>query len=48
MLIAILVFSVLTTIFTMACAGHLSNLEKLTKSLVEAKLAELKMFNGDK
>lgn len=46
MLTAILVMVVLNALFSMACAGHLSNIEKLTKSLVDAQLAELNLFNG--
>lgn len=46
MLVALLVFSVLTTIFSMAAVGHLSNIENLTKAMADSRLAELKMFNG--
>lgn len=46
MLTAILVLLVFHTLFSMALVGHISNIEKLLKSLTEAKLAELKMFNG--
>ena len=46
MLTAIMVIVVLNTLFSMACAGHLSNIEKLTKAMVEAKVAELNMWHG--
>lgn len=46
MLVAIMIMTVLCTLFSMACAGHLANIEKLLKSLCEAKVAELNMFNG--
>lgn len=46
MITAILVFSVITSIFTIACAGHLSNIEKLTKAMIDAKIAEMNLFNG--
>jgi hypothetical protein len=45
-LTAILIFSILNAIFTMACAGHLNNIEKLSKVMTEAKLAEMKMWHG--
>lgn len=46
MLTAILVLLVFHTLFTMALVGHVSATEKLLKALTEAKIAEMKMFNG--
>lgn len=46
MLTTIMIFSIITCIFTISCAGHLSNIEKLTKAMVQAKVAEMNMFNG--
>lgn len=48
MLTAIMIFLILNTLFTMACVGHLSNVEKYMKCLAEAKVAELNIFNGEK
>ena len=47
MLTAIMVLIVFSTLFNMATVGHMSNIEKLLKAMVEAKLAELKMWHGN-
>lgn len=44
MLTAIMVLMVLNTLFTMAAVGHLSNVEKIAKSLADSRIAELKMW----
>jgi hypothetical protein len=46
MLTAILVLLVFHTLFSMALVGHISNIEKMMKALLEAKVAEMKMFDG--
>jgi hypothetical protein len=46
MLTAILVFLIFNTLFTMALVGHVATVEKLMKALTEAKIAEMKMFDG--
>jgi len=46
MITAIMVMVIFNMLFTMAMVGHTSSIEKLLKSLVEAKIAEMKMFNG--
>lgn len=46
MLTAILVIMIFMCLFNMALVGHISNIEKLLKAMVEAKLAEMKMWHG--
>lgn len=46
MLTAILILIIFMTFFNMALVGHIINIEKMLKSLVEAKLAEMKMWHG--
>lgn len=48
MLTAILVLLVFQTLFVMALVGHISAIEKLMKALAEAKVEELKLWNGKK
>lgn len=46
MLVAIMVILIFQTLFTMAIVGHIGSLEKLVKSLTEAKIEEMRMWKG--
>lgn len=46
MLVAIMIMVVLNTLFTMACVGHLSSIEKLLTVLAQAKIDEIKMWSN--
>lgn len=46
MLIAILVLMVFHLLFTMALVGHISSIEKIVKSMAEAKIEEMKLWRG--
>lgn len=46
MLVAILVIVVLQMLFTMACVGHLSKIERILGALAQAKVQELQMWSN--
>lgn len=46
MLTAILVLMIFQLLFFISLAGHASAIEKLLKALTEAKIAEIKLFDG--
>lgn len=46
MLVAIMILLIFNMLFTIAAVGHLSGIQKILTSLAEAKIAEMKLFNG--
>lgn len=47
MILAIMIFVILQTLFIMALVGHLSTVEKLLIQLTQAKVEEMKMWSSN-